>query len=298
MIERKQNPESSRGLPFDVEFPLKAALEGGGEIMKIYRASTFNVQLKGDDTPVTFADTQSHAAIFRILSQTGFPVLSEEGKAIDYLERKSWESFWLVDPLDGTKEFIKRNGQFAINIAFIDNGVPLWGMIFIPVTGEVYLGSPRSGLYEIHLPEGWEYIPVEKLIANYPVTPNIQPLEERRFVVVTSRSHDNALTSEIVNYAMQLFFGVDNVQVGSAIKQAMVASGKAHFYPRLGKTMEWDTAAGHALVRSVGGDIIDIDTYLPLKYNKPNLQNPDFYCHRGDLFSRKLLDLLRGRIRG
>lgn len=278
-----------KSLSFDAICPLRAAIMGGREIMRVYRALHVEVQVKDDCTPVTMADTRSHAAIASELLSTGFPVLSEEGTVVGFDERRNWERFWSVDPLDGTKEFIKRNGQFAINIAFVEGLEPVWGLIFIPVEGLLYHGGPGLGLFEAVLPKNWEKESFEKLIGysfgkQYSCLPNTDA-----FTIVGSRSHHSPRADAVVDAAMRIFPSVASVKAGSAIKQVWVATGRAHFYPRYGTTMEWDTAAGHALVRAVGGDIVDMDGFCPIKYNKADLRNPNFYCHRGDEASQKLL---------
>ena len=251
---------------------ITAALFAGAKIRDIYSSPDFDVQLKDDMTPVTIADRQAHFEILNKLESTGLPVISEEGDQISYSERKQWDLFWLVDPLDGTKEFIKRNDEFTVNIALIKNGQPIAGVIYAPVSGELYAGIPETG--------AWKYLnpPLELTFDDMQLAgiklPEVKLTDE--FVVVVSRSHLNRETEIYLEELRQKHGLIKLINKGSSLKIAMVAEGSANIYPKLGRTMEWDTAAGHAIVKASGKNIFLPDLKAELTYNKENLQNPYF----------------------
>ena len=236
------------------------AHDAGAAIMEIY-AGEFNVELKGDNSPLTCADRASHEVIMAGLQQAypEIPILSEEGRDIPYSERSQWSRFWLVDPLDGTKEFIKRNGEFTVNIALIEDGLVVAGVVYVPVQEKMYYGGLETGC---RLQEGsgdTKQIQVRK--ADH----------EAGLTVVMSRSHPSP---ELEAYLQDIKVA-EALPVGSSLKLCVVAEGKADTYPRLGPTMEWDTAAGHAVVEAAGGTVTTVDGE-PLRYNKENLLNPFF----------------------
>ncbi len=251
---------------------LRAALGAGKEILKIYNDpdADFSVEKKADNSPLTIADKISHQVITSYLVLTNIPVLSEEGKSIPYDERSMWKLFWLVDPIDGTKEFIGRNGEFTVNIALIENGHPILGIVYVPVTGVLYLGS-ENGSYKYQTDRSFD---VEHLFN----TEEKLPLSRKRstYRVVGSRSH---MSPETVQYIKSLDTkgkGIEIISKGSSLKICLVAEGEADIYPRLGPTMEWDTAAGHAVARFAGKNIVEYPSGIQLKYNKRNLINPWF----------------------
>ena len=232
--------------------------------MEIY-AGEFDVELKGDDSPLTCADRASHEVIMAGLQQAfpEIPVLSEEGASIPYSERRHWARFWLVDPLDGTKEFIKRNGEFTVNIALIEGGRAVAGVVYVPALETLYYGVLAVGC--------WRQVG----------SAAAQPIRVREadpaagLTVVMSRSHPSP---QLAAY-LQGITVAEALPVGSSLKLCVVAEGKADLYPRLGPTMEWDTAAGHAVVEAAGGTVAQVDG-APLVYNKENLLNP-FFIVRG-----------------
>ncbi len=239
---------------------LDIAREAGAAIMEIY-AGDFRVETKSDESPLTCADRASHEVIVRRLMEhfPEIPVLSEEGLDIDFAERCSWERFWLVDPLDGTKEFIKKNGEFTVNIALIENGRVVFGVVYVPARQTLYWGGAEQPAMS-QVGDGEAYaIKVKQSVA------------EQGLTVVMSRSHPSP---ELEVYLQDLSVA-DAVSVGSSLKFCVVAEGKADLYPRLGPTMEWDVAAGHAVVEAAGGQVTTIDGDI-LKYNKENLLNPYF----------------------
>jgi len=246
-----------------------AALEASKAILEIYHSGAFDIEIKGDNSPLTRADTASHNVIMSYLEPTDIPVLSEEGRDIPYKERKAWKQLWIVDPIDGTKEFIKRNGEFTINIALIENNKPLMGVIFVPVTGELYFSSKELGAYKvkIHL----EDYNVDALLS----MGNKLPLqrEDKTFTIVASRSHMSAETGEYVQQMRDLHGEVKLISKGSSLKLCMVAEGAANCYPRFAPTMEWDTAAGQAICEHAGFEVIDWDTKKNMLYNRKELLN-------------------------
>jgi 3'(2'), 5'-bisphosphate nucleotidase len=248
---------------------ITAALEAGKAILEIYHSGEFDVEIKGDNSPLTKADTTSHNVIISFLTKTNIPVLSEEGKAIAYEERKNWNQLWIVDPIDGTKEFIKRNGEFTVNIALIEDQLPLIGVIFVPVTGELYFSSKEMGAYKVVV--DLDNFDIETLISNG----NKLPLEreDNTFTIVASRSHMSAETETYVQEMRDIHGEVNLISKGSSLKLCMVAEGTADCYPRFAPTMEWDTAAGQAICEHAGFKVIDWGTKENMLYNREELLN-------------------------
>jgi 3'(2'), 5'-bisphosphate nucleotidase len=235
-----------------------------------------NVEVKSDNSPVTAADHAAHAVLDPVLSAAGFPVLSEEGRSIPYAERSAWDTFWVVDPLDGTKEFIKRNGEFTVNVALVRNGVPIFGIVYAPVLGWLYVGGEglgaRKSMVRVTWDELWAH--AQQLPARLPET----------VTVVASRSHANPETEALIARWEASHGSIERVSMGSSLKIGLVAEGRAHAYPRAAPTMEWDTAAGHAVLRGAGMELYELVPHpelgfrrgSPLRYNKENLLNPPF----------------------
>ncbi|MFC4632672.1 3'(2'),5'-bisphosphate nucleotidase CysQ [Dokdonia ponticola] len=251
---------------------IQAAIEGGKAIMEVY-ATDFDVLTKKDDSPLTIADKNANAIINEYLETTKTPIISEENKQLDYAERKAWRRCWIVDPLDGTKEFIKRNGDFTVNIALIEEGAPILGVIYIPVTRMLYFTSEDASSSYRTLINPEKEIYVEAIIAN---ATQIFPSEKKNpLKIMGSRSHLNEATKDFIS-EIEKEYTVDMVSRGSSLKFCIIAEGGAHMYPRFAPTMEWDTAAGHAICKAVGVEVIDQETQQPLRYNKENLLNPYF----------------------
>lgn len=235
------------------------ANEAGKIITEVYDNKILfenNIEKKADNSPLTLADTRAHTYIYDQLQKLTphIPIISEEGEEIPYEIRKNWTTFWLVDPLDGTKEFIKRNGEFTVNIALIENLKPVLGVIQVPCTGVVYFAD-ENGAFKL-----------EKSGLPQPISVNNKILD---LISATSRSHITiADTDFLLNFDIQ-----SKVLVGSSLKFCYVAEGKADIYYREGHTMEWDTAAGQAIVEKAGG------TVAPLYYNKKVLRNDTFCCY-------------------
>ena len=248
---------------------ITAALQAAKAILEIYHSGAFDIKLKGDNSPLTRADTASHTVIMSYLEPTDIPVLSEEGRDIPYQERKDWKQLWIVDPIDGTKEFIKRNGEFTVNIALIENKKPLIGVIFVPVTGELYFSSKEFGAFKaaVHL----EDYDLDALLSKA----NKLPLqrEDTTFTIVASRSHMSVETREYIQQVRDIHGKVNLISKGSSLKLCMVAEGTANCYPRFAPTMEWDTAAGQAICEHAGFKVIDWDTKEKMLYNREELLN-------------------------
>lgn len=240
------------------------ALEAGKAIMEIY-SRDFDIDFKEDKSPLTEADLRANEIICSRLKDLypEIPILSEENKAIDYLERRSWQRFWLVDPVDGTKEFIKKNGEFTVNIALVENGVPVMGVVYAPALDDMYSGALRSG--------------ATKNGISLPLKENKTP--EAKLTVVASRSHLSPETEDFINDLKSKAKEIETISKGSSLKLCLVAEGEADYYPRLAPTMEWDTAAAHAICLAAGKKVIRHDNGEELTYNKENLLNPWFIVH-------------------
>lgn len=255
---------------------VRAALDAGKAIMGIYDNpdSDFNVELKADNSPLTIADKKSNEIITSALLPLGIPVLSEEGKSMPYEERKGWKDLWIVDPLDGTKEFIKRNGEFTVNIAYVKNGSPVLGVIYVPVLKVLYWGVAGFEAGKIcGIDAGCDIDDFESLKSKGSLLPD---MSHNNFVVVASRSHMSDETVEFIDKLKSLHPEIETVSKGSSLKICLVAEGSADVYPRFAPTMEWDTAAGHAIAKGAGFEMWKTDFSSPLEYNKENLLNPWF----------------------
>jgi len=246
---------------------IEIAEEAGKAIIDIYISDDFLIESKSDNSPLTKADKASNEVIVAAFKKyyPDIPVISEENKAIDYNERKKWNRFWLVDPLDGTKEFIKRNGEFTVNIALIENGKPIAGVVYVPVTGTTYYGETGKGAFKI---EEGNKISIGNVKEHYSAKQNIK--------VVASRSHLSEETKQFVEDLEKQGKRVEFVSMGSSLKLCLVAEGVADVYPRFGPTMEWDTAAAQAVAEAAGRKVLIHNSDLPLRYNKENLLNPWF----------------------
>lgn len=251
----------------DLSERLIAIAKGAGTaILDIYsNEADFNIELKADDSPLTKADRAANTLICAGLEQLPqvFPIVSEENKTIPYEERKDYEYYWLVDPLDGTKEFIKRNGEFTVNIALVHDQQPIFGVVYAPVLDEVYWAVKGQGAWMEKAGK------VEKLEAE------TFSLSDPGLKVVCSRSHLDERTQAFIDKLNQ----PERVSQGSSLKFLLMARGEANVYPRLAPTMEWDTAAAQIVLEEAGGKVIDEETKLPLRYNKENLLNPFFVAY-------------------
>ena len=250
--------------PYDININIivNIAKEAGDKILQIYNNGSFDYQLKIDNSPLTEADIAAHNLITQRLKAITpeIPILSEESSSIPWQERKQWKYYWLVDPLDGTKEFVKKNGEFTVNIALIHQNDPVIGVVHAPVLNETWVGEQGK--------------PAIKIEQGNTIVIKTKPYKQGRvYQVVGSRSH----AGDSLNKFLQELGECQLISMGSSIKLCLVAEGKAHIYPRLGLTSEWDTAAAHAVVNSAGGEVVEFETKMPLKYNtKDSLLNPYF----------------------
>ncbi|MEN8255395.1 MAG: 3'(2'),5'-bisphosphate nucleotidase CysQ [Verrucomicrobiota bacterium] len=309
-----------------IKTAIKAAIEAGAAILEIY-VQDFEVEFKADESPLTSADKAAHNIIVQALETTPYPVLSEESAEIVYEERKDWKTYWLVDPLDGTKEFIKKNGEFTVNIALIEDGRPVMGVVYAPVLQTLYCGMSAADCGTLDVGSrmtAWKATgcagkSVDEIIeqATPLSTSNIPRSTTQREAplrVVASRSHCNEETTAFIEALEDEFGSAERVSRGSSLKLCMVAEGSADIYPRIAPTMEWDTAAAHAVVAAAGGRVVKYDPAIPavsylcerwkvggrksgeshstfhiphstkalraLRYNKENLLNPFFVVSR------------------
>ncbi|MEO0413410.1 MAG: 3'(2'),5'-bisphosphate nucleotidase CysQ [Verrucomicrobiota bacterium] len=250
----------------DTELLKQVARDAGAAVLEVY-GTEFSVDVKEDKSPLTEADRCSHNVIVAALEEhySDIPIISEEAKTLDYSERKDWEYFWLVDPLDGTKEFIKRNGEFTVNIALIHKDTPVLGVVYQPVGDRLFWSKQGEGAWlsedgadAVQLNGGEHYT------------------EKSEVTVVASRSHLTDAVQEFVADLEGQGKKVEFLSAGSSLKLCLVAQGAADVYPRLGPTMEWDTGAAHAIALEAGRKVINHETGEPLQYNKENLLNPFF----------------------
>ena len=237
------------------------AKEAGDAIMKIYDKD-FRIDYKDDKSPLTEADIKSNEIICNALAKLfpEIPLLSEENQEIPYENRKNWDYFWLIDPIDGTKEFIKKNGEFTVNIALIHEDSPVLGVVYAPALNDIYFSKKGEGAY--------------KNEQRLPLRTNEHP--ERELRVVASKSHLSEETQTFIDDLGSKTEHIEKVSRGSSLKLCMVAEGEADIYPRLAPTMEWDTAAAHAVVLEAGKNVLQYDNYQSLVYNKTSLLNPWF----------------------
>ena len=275
----------------------------GSSLLEVY-SRDFTVELKDDKTPITEADRNAHGIIseglrsFPVDDYTELPLLSEEGRAIPFDERRGWKRFWMIDPLDGTKEFVKRNGEFTVNIAVIEKGRPVLGFVYVPLTAVLYFGqvgagsfrtAPRrddapaaSGLTAESIREARPLPEADTPVRGpgMPVTTSPDVLK-----AVASRSHMNDETGAFIG-ELERRFGkpVELTSAGSSIKLCRIAEGTADVYPRFAPTMEWDTAAADAVCRAAGCYVIDRESGKDLEYNKRELGNPHFLAARDPRF--------------
>lgn len=253
---------------------INTALKAGKEILSVYNTS-FSVEKKADNSPLTRADKNAHTSIIKLLEQTSLPIISEEGEQTTYDNRKKWEQFWMVDPLDGTKEFINKNGEFTVNIALIEDGIPTMGVIYIPVTKTLYFADKLAYKIENFNESAISINTLLSKADQLPITQN-----RTNYIVLASRSHLGKETKNFINDLKEKYPNLTVISKGSSLKICSIAEGSADIYPRFGPTMEWDIAAGQAILNAAGGKVINWETKAPLDYNKENLLNPWFIAER------------------
>lgn len=253
---------------------IKASIEAGKEILTVYNTD-FEVEQKADFSPLTEADKKAHLKIVELLMPTKLPILSEEGISIPFNKRKNWSQFWMVDPLDGTKEFVKKNGEFTVNIALIENGKATMGVIYVPVSKDLYFSDLTA--YKISNFQT-PITTLDKLVKAAKQLPNCN--KNNDYTIVASRSHQSKETEAFISAKKLNHNKINIVSKGSSLKLCMVAEGSANSYPRFAPTMEWDTAAGQAIAEASGVSVIDFKTQQTLLYNKENLLNNWFLVER------------------
>ncbi len=268
---------------------LNAAVDAGKAILEVYHTD-FDIITKKDQSPLTLADQKSHQIIMKHLKAFNIPILSEEGREIPYGTRKQWEKLWIVDPLDGTKEFIKRNDEFTVNIALVENKRPALGVIYLPVKDVIYYGEEGLGAFRMQDAEKRiraliREPSIEKAVEELSRISQALPLSEENstesiYTIVGSRSHATKELEEFVNQKQRELGEVQFISAGSSLKICLVAEGRADIYPRLGPTMEWDTAAGQAIAETAGATMTVHLSEEVMLYNKENLLNPWFVVER------------------
>jgi 3'(2'), 5'-bisphosphate nucleotidase len=260
-----------------LELAIEAAIEAGKQTLAFYHTD-LEVVVKDDNSPLTQADLESNRTILSYLDETQLPILSEENKIVTFEDRVDWEKFWLIDPLDGTKEFINKRSEYTINIALIKNGNPVMGVVYAPILKTLYYGSEEIGSFKKVISEdesAGNILKSSEKLENKPLTAGLK--------VVASRSHLSDETKAFIDSLEQYHTVDERNSYGSSLKLCMVAEGKADIYPRLGPTMEWDTAASHAVAIFAGSKVIEAETGEVLKYNKKNLLNPFFIVFNPEL---------------
>jgi len=285
-------------LTYHLVLALLAVKDAGRAILDVY-GQDFDISYKDDHSPLTLADRRSHSIIVSHLSDVSgerLPILSEEGRSISYQERRRWEYFWMADPLDGTKEFIKKNDEFTVNIAQIHQNRPILGVIYVPVKDVLYFASDGLGAYRMDnsdiLAPGTNK-PVkndaagllEKILAGAIKLPDDKHRFEKKdsqITIVGSRSHATKELEAFIETMRKEYEEVEFISAGSSLKLCLVAEGRADIYPRLGPTMEWDTAAGQVIVEQAQGSVLNYALDEPLRYNKKNLLNPWFIARIND----------------
>jgi 3'(2'), 5'-bisphosphate nucleotidase len=268
-----------------IALALRAAVAAGDEIMDVY-AGEFEVLQKGDQSPLTEADRRAHDRIAGILAPAGIPLLSEEGRAIPFEERRAWSELWIVDPLDGTKEFVKRNGEFTVNIALVRNGRPVFGVVYAPAADVLYLGEETLGGFKLAADRAilraavFEADGCVERFMSLAVKLPFEAEPDRPFTVVASLSHRSPETEAFIETLRRERGELALAAMGSSLKLCLVAEGSADVYPRFAPTMEWDTAAGQAVAEASGARVLSSADGTPLVYNKPDLTNPWFIVRR------------------
>jgi 3'(2'), 5'-bisphosphate nucleotidase len=259
------------------ETAVTAILRAGEAIMLIYRQDNTEINYKPDHSPLTQADLTASDIICRYLETTGIPIICEETSDEDYEVRKHWKTFWIVDPLDGTKEFIKRNDEFTVNIALVENGEPVMGLVSIPALDCLYWGEVGVGSYKTTISSirEFSYTKMLEKAEKLPVETSLEVIK-----VMVSRSHIDEHTLSFVEDLKKRYPKVETISAGSSLKFCYIAEGKADIYLRFSPTMEWDTAAGHAVAIAAGVHIRTLPAREKLLYNKPDLHNTGFVVTR------------------
>ena len=257
----------------NLKLAIDAAIQAGKKIIEIYNSDDFNLEYKLDDSPLTIADTASNKIIENILEASNIPILSEEGNILDFNNRKNLKHLWVVDPLDGTKEFIKKNNEFTVNISLIENSVPVIGVIYAPALNVLYFSERKLGAYKTLITALDEFDNSKTFRL---------PLVEKsnEYKVLTSRSHLDNNTLDYIDNLKVNNLKVVSVPMGSSLKFCLLAEGLADCYPRFSPCMEWDTAAGQIICDEAGFKVVDLKTMKPIVYNRENLINNYFIAKK------------------
>lgn len=260
---------------------VNAAIRAGRAILDIYESPEHaNFDLKKDKTPITTADRRAHEIIKQYLGLIRIPILSEEGRELLYEERKAWDLFWLVDPLDGTVEFLKGNGEFTVNIALMVDNIPALGVIYVPYKQELFFNDPALGAFKrvgVVAKEDVEWV-YDDLFVDAVKLPGVVRGENSPLRVAISRSHNTPETFEHIDTLRAKYPNLEVVEQGSSYKFCLIAEGSVDYYIRTTKTYEWDTAAGEAILAAAGGKTLTYPEGDPLKYNDEWIENPHFTC--------------------
>ncbi len=259
-----------------------AAVRAGAEIMKVYNNSEgYDIKVKSDNTPLTIADRLAHNKIKEVLGSTRIPILSEEGREMLYDERKNWDMFWLIDPLDGTIEFIKGNNEFTVNIALMSDNECVGAIVYVPYLGKAYFAEQGCGamLLEGVYPDENANYTNRDIRSKAQILP-LSSATHDKFRIAVSRSHQTVETAEYVEKMRKMHPEIEVVEQGSSYKFCLMAEGAIDYYPRTTTTYEWDTAAAELILVESGGLVRSLPDHRPLRYNKEDLHNPWFECHR------------------
>ena len=256
-----------------------AAVRAGARVMDIYRSDELGIHLKADNTPTTLADRQAHTLIKHALGQTRIPILSEEGRNLLFEERGTWDLFWLVDPLDGTREFIRHEShEFTVNIALMVDNEPLLGVIYAPTFDTIWFSDPERGAFVREVkPDPEAAYTISDIYQHSKQLPLTEAMNSPVRVTV-SRMASSPDTDRFIELLRERYPDMEVIPVGSSLKFCRVAEGTMDYYVRAGLSYEWDTAAGHAIAAAAGAKALDVTRHQELKYNKNDLENPYFYC--------------------
>ena len=259
------------------EISINAAINAGAAIMEIYNSDSFDLNYKQDKSPITNADIKSNQIITNFLKKTYIPIISEEGKDINYELRKNWKNLWVIDPIDGTKEFVNKNDEFTVNIALIVEQIPIIGVVYAPALGYLYFCNKKIGSYKFIFKNHFSFHNLNTLISD---SKKLPLKKNKTYTVVTSRSHKSPKIKSFIEKLKKKHSNINTISMGSSLKICLVAEGAANCYPRFNPTMEWDTAAGHAICMYSGINLIDLKTNLEMKYNRENLKNNPFIVNK------------------
>ena len=262
------------------KFLIDLAVKAGEESMRYFRTD-FDVNFKSDNSPVTLADLEVNKIILEGLAETGIPVISEESVNMTYEQRKNLKEFWIIDPIDGTKQFVKGEDEFTVNIALVRNNKTVEGVVYAPAKSLLYYGSQKTGAERLNFKTGeLKILKCEKL-------------SEYKLNVVASKSHLNALTIDFLNSVKDFFGDFNTVNAGSSLKFCAVAEDSANLYPRLGSINEWDIAAGHAVLKAAGGNVLSLETGAELVYNSETLNTPDYIAVQNNFYLADLVKIYK-----